>query len=82
MTQKRPSLTRRQLDLTAAKQKAEIQTVITKKSAGTLTARQIKTYLKAVEGFELWLPRLLRAATEVKKHRTTIRRFKGIKGSE
>jgi hypothetical protein len=77
MTQKRPSLTR-QLDLSAAaapKAKAV-------KKGETLTARQIKTYLKAVEGFEIWLPRLLRAATEVKKHRITIRRFKGIKGSE
>jgi hypothetical protein len=73
MTQKRPSLTR-QLDLSAAAATPKAKAV---KKEGTLTARQIKTYLKAVEGYERWLARLLRAATEVQKHRATIRRFKG-----
>jgi hypothetical protein len=74
MTQKRPSLAR-QLDLSAAAAHPKVKAV--KKPEGTLTARQIKTYLKAVEAYERWLARLLRAATEVQKHRATIRRFKG-----
>jgi hypothetical protein len=75
MTQKRPSLTR-QLDLTAAKavKKPYVEPPLSPRS---LTPRQIKTYLKAVEGYERWLSRLLRASTEVQKHRATIRRFKG-----
>jgi hypothetical protein len=83
MTQKRPSLTR-QLDLSAAaatpkakavkKPSAYVEPPLSPRS---LTARQIKTYLKAVEGYERWLSRLLRASTEVQKHRATIRRFKG-----
>ena len=67
----------RKLDLSVPKPKAKPKAKAIEKPGATLTARQIATYSKAVAGHERWLARLLRAATEVQKHRATIRRFKG-----